>query len=244
MFSALHMCAVQGGGRQHAATADLYHRSDISSSRWFPSSRSGVSHPKNSLETRPESFSELTLFREWRCIQESQGAEGMGADLSQWRVDEGRPRNLLQHQQAQDRRRERVVHGPRSAVAPNHVRLQSQERANQRRSIVHRQHRRRRPAHSLVPVRHHQRDGLRHGGGRWERAVWAVVVASYQGGQLSKLGEEHDVVDWPSCALHQPQSPALGHHGCAKQHLHPPVSTVTQHREGSIGRSVHISIGG
>ena len=236
MFSALQVCAVKGGGRQHAALADLYHRSDICSSRWFPSFRSGATHPKVSLETKPESFSELTVFREWKCTQEctqeSEGAEGMCVDLSQWRVDEMRPRNLLHHQQPQDRRCKCVVHGSRSAVVPNHVRLQSQERANQRGNIVHRQHRRRRCAHSLVPVRHHQRYGLQHKTAwRWQMGEGCVVGAgSYQGGQLSKLGEEHDVVDWPSCALHQQQSTAPGQHGHPKQHLHLAVSTETQHR--------------
>jgi len=242
MFSALQVCAVKGGGRQHAALADLYHTSDICSSRWFPSSKSGVNHPKVSLETKPALCSVVALFREWKCTQESEGAEGMCADLSQWRVDEVRPRNLLQHQQGQDRRRKRVVHGSRSAMVPNHVRLQSQERANQRRNIVHRQHRRRRCAHSLVPMRHHQRYDLRHNAAwQWQMGEGCVGGAgSYQCGQLSKLGEEHDVVDWPSCALHQRQSTASGQHGHPKQHLHSAVSTETRHRgeEAYISRSM------
>jgi len=52
-------------------------------------------------------------------------------------------------------------------------------------------------------------------------------LGPYQCGQLSKLGEEHDVVDWPSCALHQRQSTARRQHGCPKQYLYQPVSTET-----------------
>ena len=64
----------------------------------------------------------------------------MCVDLSQWRIDEVGPRDLLHHQQEQDRHCKHAVHGFHTTVVPNHIRLQSQERANQRRSIVHRQH--------------------------------------------------------------------------------------------------------
>jgi hypothetical protein len=58
-------------------------------------------------------------------------------------------------------------------------------------------------------------------------------VGAYQCGQLSKLGQDHDVGEWPSCGLHQRQSAAHSHHGCSKQHLDSDsVRADTRHGEG------------